>query len=390
MSYLDYRPLSSLSRAESKGLCQALWDWNRYCPDCPDSSTNDLESICHKDDSECPWKRRFHAKRAFIEFYKKAAQRYPPLPFSRHAQVIHKHQDLFDIIAFLRRADPNHSRSKCMDLYFDPVPSNDRETPICREKAFLLAARILTMIGVTMYGERAWYMNESLNVVVTNSFPPDPLPIPIKDRRWIKIRDELTAYNLVTTAKLKIRPTDEVQNHLKLDKQGNLFIFHHVGFIAECLRVDNDRRRTEPGYKSPHFPREVGLEILHTLRVLFHQLDEDGRQSRKLLRKLIANSEFDPLSDEDVVWFYTDSEDEGNRVQAFPVFGGRLMALNDEIENPKPRTAWDKWLHRHSSPQHALMLALLSLVLTLVPSVLSLAASIIQTVLAWKQQESGK
>ncbi|KAK1754021.1 hypothetical protein QBC47DRAFT_403417 [Echria macrotheca] len=362
-----YKPLSRPTRSEAKALCQAMWDWNQgigdhriICHNCPDSTTDDLEPTCEEDEYGCPWKARFHAKRAFIGFYGDLAEQYTAPPFGHDDQVIHKHQDLFDIIAFLRTADPELTRRQCMELYFNTSPVSSSTcghgpgpAATCREEAFLFAARILTMVTFSSEGQGTgtgcWPMDIPLHVALRNVFPQiTSTEEETKDMRRVEREPRLNAHNLVTLANVTIQPTNDLRKHLELDEAGNLHFFHHLGFLFECLRVSYNRmeaRDSDGTYISPHIHHEVALEVLHTIRILFDKRPLYGPESRDLLDTLVANSGFDPLSPEhSVVYYFSRLNNDGGvgrRVRKYRIFGPRLEALCNMI----PRPDFQEWVY---------------------------------------------
>ena len=55
------------------------------------------------------------------------------------------------------------------------------------------------------------------------------------------IKDNLRATRLKKRAKLRFKPTNDLRNHLKLDrKRAVVEIFHHTAFLKEQLRLTKD------------------------------------------------------------------------------------------------------------------------------------------------------
>jgi hypothetical protein len=58
------------------------------------------------------------------------------------------------------------------------------------------------------------------------------------------IKDNLRATRLKKRARLSFEPTDDLRNHLKLDrKRAVVEIFHHTALLKEQLRLTKDRPR---------------------------------------------------------------------------------------------------------------------------------------------------
>lgn len=67
--------LPYVTTAELKLLCQAMWDWTRFCPNCPDALTNLTNSkLCQAED--CPWDRHFKWMKPFFDFYRSVTDYY--------------------------------------------------------------------------------------------------------------------------------------------------------------------------------------------------------------------------------------------------------------------------------------------------------------------------
>jgi hypothetical protein len=68
------------------------------------------------------------------------------------------------------------------------------------------------------------------------SYPSNP--------EYYDVKDELLATKLKEVLDVRLLPTDDLRNHLKLDRRRNsLSIFHHVGFLKEQLRLTKQIRQ---------------------------------------------------------------------------------------------------------------------------------------------------
>ncbi len=59
-----------------------------------------------------------------------------------------------------------------------------------------------------------------------------------------QIKENLKATKLKKRARLRFEPTDDLRNHLRLDrKRAVVEIFHHTAFLKEHLRLTKDEPR---------------------------------------------------------------------------------------------------------------------------------------------------
>ncbi|KAK0648720.1 hypothetical protein B0T16DRAFT_408661 [Cercophora newfieldiana] len=317
------------------------------------------------------------------------------------------------------------TRAELMKHYFSAVrESDDEDIPLAdREEAFILAARILTMVHVKAaddydpivsmaisrddFGQRplpatVWPADRPLQVSILEAFPAREHPSLQGDDMEAAaiIKPNLTAHNVRKVAGLTIAGTSNLRDHLRLNQStGVVLVFHHTSFLKEHLLLTHPRderskmgdgdgvmgeKAEEKGGKGVWvhaLPRELALETLYTIHLLFPLLDD---KSSALLRTLIANQRFDP----DCLNFGTaifETAEEKERAIRFPVWGSRLMDLYEEIENPKPRTLLDSWLERKSRARHVMMVTIFSFAAAVLLGFLSLCVGIFQAFVAWEQ-----
>lgn len=136
----------------------------------------------------------------------------------------------------------------------------------------------------------------------------------------------------------------------------------------------------------PSIPRELALETLYTLQLLF----PPGGSSQAMLRTLVSKQGFDPDSLRFGTALFESSHRERERALCFPVWGTRLMDLYDEIENPKPRGRLDVWLERRSKSRHIMLATAVGIFTAVLLGLLSLCVSIFQAWIAWQEwKDSG-
>ncbi len=133
------------------------------------------------------------------------------------------------------------------------------------------------------------------------------------------------------------------------------------------------------------FPRELALETLYTTRLLFHLGDA---KDQEILAKLVVKDGFDPDILRPSVSVFDRGPDEVERAKKFTTWGTRLLDLLNEIDNPTPRKTVDKWFEQNSKSRHQMVMALASLMVTSIISLLTLVVAIIQLVVSIKQPQS--
>lgn len=123
-------------------------------------------------------------------------------------------------------------------------------------------------------------------------------------------------------------------------------------------------------YFSGALPRQLALEALDSLQKILFPLSDS--KSSKLLLSLNSTLAFDP----DCQRFESASirnPDEKNI--PYHYFGTRLADLYEELENPKPRGLFQRWLERKSGARYVMMATLVGVVMAVVLGIASLAVS---------------
>ncbi|KAK5659161.1 hypothetical protein OQA88_1251 [Cercophora sp. LCS_1] len=391
-------PLRALTKLDLKGLCKALWTWEKRCPNCPDADGED-PNVCPR--YYCPWGRRFEVLATFFEYYRQETRGYLPHSHGGGSQALRNNQDLADIITLLRTSSAAKTREQCMEEYFASRTQNQPSAiPLVdQERAFVLAAKIITMVAVNLPTHRdaittvalsredlrrelpdcRWLKSQSLQVAILDAFPPHGEKVNLGT-----IKPTLTATNLIRLAKLQIKGTNDLRCHLQLDpKSGKVWIFHHTVFMKEHLTTTRPKQgqSTTSHAAAPCLPRDLLLETLYTLHLLF-PLEDD--ECQKLLRELTVTEKFDP----DCLIYGTstyENDDEVPRVVQFPIWGARLNDLYNEIHSPTPRTMMETWTERHSNPRYTMMVTLIGIAITVLVAIFTLILSIFQAVVAWLQ-----
>ncbi|GAB1316933.1 RanBP2-type domain-containing protein [Madurella fahalii] len=400
-------PLQTVTTAELKELCQALWDWE-LCGECQATEGTTIRTRRCRE-AHCLWGQRSERLGPFFNFYREATCSYVPDFFGDDEQALRSHRDLFEIIRIIRKYGYTLPRRLCVRECFASrdvnrqslVPETDQD------RAFDLAARVLTMTNIcadsrdiVLQGNKdeegmgssapaIWPSTKCLQDSMIDLFSSRIHPsLQPGDPQEAHIKTSLTADNLRKIARLRIEGTDNLLDHLKLDASGSVQVFHHTTFLKEHLLATKARESDGPEKSSlspPCLPRELALETLYTLQLLF----PPGGKSQATLRNLVSKQGFDP----DCLRFGTalfEFPHEKKRALCFPVWGTRLMDLYDEIENPKPRSTLDAWLERRSKSRHIMLVTMIGVLVAVLLGVLGLCVSIFQTWIAWQEWKSPK
>ncbi|KAK8041443.1 hypothetical protein PG994_014450 [Apiospora phragmitis] len=209
-------------------LGQALWSWDP-CKECLDTDDSKASPNC-----ECPVAR---AERYF-RFYQAVVLDYYDSSIS---PIFKSHNDLFRVTAYLR-ANSKLTRNELLQ-YIAPTCSNVDE----HTSATAFVARVLVMVECSTFYQSAdrlekglsnipWKCNSSLASYIADAFS-NPTSATSQSPLWDSdlrhgSKSTLRATKLRKRLKLRLRPTHDLRNHLRLNRQrGELEIFHHAAFI---------------------------------------------------------------------------------------------------------------------------------------------------------------
>jgi hypothetical protein len=229
----SYFPLSKVTTSQLQQLTQALWSWS-ICGECSAGKT------CQTED--CPWQRSAILTR-FFQFYKAVTATYDADVKTGQRPGLRSHEDLLEIFEELK-SNPEVTRTGLLEkLFIDRPVRNDQE------RAINIAVRVMMMVNcstsrqssvILEHGSQQvpWGKDVTFAEFITSIFPKTDHPS-IDD-----IKDNLRATRLKKRAGLRFEPTDDLRNHLKLDrKRAVVEIFHHTAFLKEQLRLTKDKPR---------------------------------------------------------------------------------------------------------------------------------------------------
>lgn len=135
-------------------------------------------------------------------------------------------------------------------------------------------------------------------------------------------------------------------------------------------------------------PRELALETLYTLQILFPH----DTQTTKLIAKLVSTEGFDP----NVGKHNTNGTDdngielkgEQKEAQKWKYWGSRMLDLYEELQNERPHGTWDVWVERNSKNRHVMIATIIGVFIAVLLGLLSLGLAGLQTWIAYSDWKS--
>jgi hypothetical protein len=240
-------PLAGTSQDELRSLCVVLWRWD-LCEDC--KAGRNCQS------GGCPWQRSSRLG-PFFSYYRDTTASYVPDLIPGSVQSLANHKDLLAVINTIK-SSPHMQRAELTDMHFSQkmtVNGVKGLPPLTdQNRAFSLAARVMTMVNCSAENQSdgllelgalpvTWRSDTSFSDFIDAAFPvraelslgqDSPLQQLMPDRRarWTA----LTAKQLKRVAGLEFVPTDNLQNHLRLDlEHGKVEVYHHTSVLKEHL-----------------------------------------------------------------------------------------------------------------------------------------------------------
>ncbi|KAI9763202.1 MAG: hypothetical protein M1839_006576 [Geoglossum umbratile] len=409
-------PFGRVTESELGQLSQVLWSWP-LCEGCRVGDGCEMAG--------CPSQRSKRLLR-FFEHYKDSTASYEPDVASDEQPALCTHRGLFEIIQILK-SQQDLTRAQLIDKLFHDRPGRKPSPPADKERAIDLAVGIMTMIhcsaqrqssSILEHGiyRTSWRSDVTFSQFITHLFPMTDHPSLNDDSERLSsdMKRALTARKLIKRSGLKFRPTDDLRSHLKLDRKNDIVeIFHHTAFLKEHLRLTKDKPRNmsvsdslklqvKPLHQpmlsilviwvneytstiSGALPRQLVLETLDSIQKILFPLSDP--KSRSLLLSLTSTSSFDPDSLRFESASIRTAEEKDIK---YHYFGGRLVDLHEELENPKPRGWIGKWLERRSGARYVMLATLTGVLIAVSLGIASLAVGIYQAWLGYQQWQHPK
>ena len=236
-------PLEKPTECQLRTLSQVLWSWVccNNCLNCNQCATQ-----------SCPSRRRTRLQRYF-KYYAELTASYDPDIGLGELPALRTHEDLLEIIRQLK-LDPEITREALATKIYGPfgkmVPRVEDQ-----ERAINLAVKVMVMVnccaerqssGLLEHGayQIPWRGDNTFCRFIQDIFPKtdDPTINADDSNPPLDMKTALTARNLKKQIGLKIRPTDDIRRHLKLDRTEKIVdVYHHTAFLKEHLRLTKDK-----------------------------------------------------------------------------------------------------------------------------------------------------
>lgn len=238
-------PLEDITDRQLKRLYTTLWNWK----DCAAGTSTTHDNL------GCPQATAGRVERLgpFREFYKSITARYLPEFAASGENALRSHDDLIEIVSYVKTRAGVQRGQLMIDYFTEQAERNGRlERPSWhdQERAFNLAARILTMVSCSAENQAGafleegtrpitWANSDSLATFIAKSFPTTDHPSlndPYQAEKVNKLKLSLEGIQLTKMAGLSFLATDNLASHLHLDvDKGYVEIFHHTRALKEYL-----------------------------------------------------------------------------------------------------------------------------------------------------------
>ncbi|KAK6509706.1 hypothetical protein TWF481_004437 [Arthrobotrys musiformis] len=379
---------SSLAKTTDEnrnGLYKALWGW-RLCSGC------NAVGICTL--VTCPGNRIPSLERYFGHYRELVSSYGHDLEHHRMDAVVSSHQEIFELITTLKE-QPDITRGSLTEQVFGSPTSMRIESE--EEHVIGLAVKALTMVCSTHWlnrnaehdnGDMAspnWLKDVPFNAFLEGLFPMIDHPGFGEDASasfW-EMKSKITGNKLIQRGGLAFAPTEDLSNHLKLNRRtGVIEIFHHTAFLKESLRITKSMKSTigmEESIRLGALPRQLALEALDSIQKIIFPLSDPSAVT--LLQRLVSEKKFD----EDCLRFEASTIREPHETNTrYLYFGARLADIYDELENPTPRGFISRWAKRKGAG-HANIATIAAVVLALIFGLVTLGLGGFQAWISWQQ-----
>ncbi|KAE9378895.1 hypothetical protein N431DRAFT_478027 [Stipitochalara longipes BDJ] len=233
------------------------------------------------------------------------------------------------------------------------------------DKSLELVIRLWLMLSANGLGSFTpgqtviyWPDDKSLTQVINESFPRT-IRLDFGQRHF---PPSLTIFNLVRFGGFQVKWTSNLVDHLLLNKQGQILVFHSVSVLQSFI-------------ESEHLPHGLADETLRTLAILFPRADIRAQSwlQRTIIKAADRHEFIDPL----VGHLSTPS----SKLSEFSYWRERLLYLGEAYDKSEPSTIWQWWHDRRNRREWATFwVAFLVLILTIVFGLIQSITGIVQ---AW-------
>ena len=229
-------PLEKVTEKQLQTLGEILWSWS-LCQECKTGRSCTTEA--------CP-SQRIKRLGCFFEHYKDLTASYEPDAAPGDGAALSTHEDLFSIIKQLK-LEPDVTRAEFAANVFGDDTCRGLPSSADRERAINLAVKVMAMVncsaqrqssGLLEHGlsQAPWRSDVSFSQFLVDIFPMTDHPSLNDDdlKGSMDLKAALMAKKLKKRIGLKLRPTDDLRRHLKLDRKTRVLeIYHHTSFLKE-------------------------------------------------------------------------------------------------------------------------------------------------------------
>ncbi|KAF2231645.1 hypothetical protein EV356DRAFT_286327 [Viridothelium virens] len=356
------------TKVDQVRLGQKIWAWN-LCEQCLHGR------ICEK--FGCDGKRAKNLTR-YWTFHANAVIDYMSMTGKCLARSFELHETIFRAMGVLQE-QPSLAREEVAERAGVKPAEVD------------LAVRLMTMIpcsyetGCFIIMEQGtnpifWGPTTRFDQFLEQALPTVDTPIKLSAQQ----ASALMARKLRKKIDFRIRPTNDLREHLRLDRgRRAILVFHHTAFLKEHLRLSKvlpPNSSVQDCLRLGAIPRQLALEYLDSIhKILFPLAD---RTSRRMLNDHIRNHAFD----HDIIKFESASfRNPEERDCGYSYLGKQLKELLDEVEHPLPRGRVGKFIQRNSDSRHMMLATLAGVAFAILLGFLSLIVSSVQAWIAWQQ-----
>ncbi|KAJ4990822.1 hypothetical protein SVAN01_03611 [Stagonosporopsis vannaccii] len=356
-SFAEYFPLRNPSEEMVGQLYQCLWAW-QDCVTCINSGLCTSET--------CRWVSR-PSLASFGAFYKKITFRYTSDDWCSSSPLLQNHRDLQQLIRFIVDR-PERPREELMSEYF--CHTGDAQALLSdKDRAMNLAYSVIAMLPCAEWNQYyvhyrvippvIWKKSQAACEVWENAMPTRKT-LTREEAQYIVT--SLSAKRLQDCG-FKIVDTTDPRLHLVHESTvaaRRVYVFHQEEFLKEHLAY-----QVRHGSATKHvIPRQVALELLHTLRHVLYKWDDGASRQMAIEAGFRVGSLSLDTSDY--------SYDDEHEVQ-FHYWGTRLLALTKTVNAPGAGYwIWRQFfgLRRYRTEHMMLILAFLAFLVTVVSSVI--------------------
>ncbi|KAK6333702.1 hypothetical protein TWF730_003885 [Orbilia blumenaviensis] len=377
--------LANTTDDNRRGLCRALWGW-KFCDSCEASGACALVS--------CP-RNRIPSLGRYFGHYKELVCSYShDLEYHRKDAVVSSHEEIFDVIRILKE-QPNITRDALARQAFRDPTNMGMESE--QEHVVGLAVKALTMVYSTHWLKQNaehdngdlvspnWMKDVPFHEFLEGLFPMTDHPGFGEDSSssfW-ELKSNITGSKLIRRGGLTFAPTEDLSNHLKLNRRtGVIEIFHYTAFLKENLRITKyikEAMGIEESIRLGALPRQLALEALDSIQKIIFPLSDPSAVT--LLQRLVVDKNFD----EDCLRFEASAIRQPHETNTrYLYFGARLADIYDELENPTPRGFISRWAKRKGAG-HANIATIVAVVIALIFGLVTLGLGGFQAWISWQQ-----